>query len=127
MPNPRGQGGFKKGESGNPGGRPGEKLFRAALLAEIAKGGNNQMALRKVARALLNKGCSGDVSAIRELANRLDGPPEATSDFSVSAGTGTEDEISIKVSFVQPPRYTEDEERGGRHRVNGVRPFRCLV
>ena len=99
MPNPGGKGGFKKGQSGNPGGRPKEKPFREALLAEIAKGGDDLKGLRKVARGLLHKSGSGDISAIRELANRLDGPPEATLDFSASAGTGTEDEVSIKVSF----------------------------
>jgi hypothetical protein len=110
MPNPGGKGGFKKGQSGNPGGRPKDKLFRAALVEEITKGGDDMPTLRKVVRALLHKSGSGDISAIRELANRLDGPPEAPPDFSVSAGTGIEDEVSIKVSFVQPPRYTEDEE-----------------
>jgi hypothetical protein len=87
MPNPRGKGGFKKGQSGNPGGRPREKPFREALLAEITKGRDDLMALRKVARALLHKSGSGDIPAIRELANRLDGPPEATPDGSHSADT----------------------------------------
>jgi hypothetical protein len=109
MPNPRGKGGFKTGESGNPGGRPRAKPFRAALLAEIAKGGDDPMALRKVARALLRKGSSGDVSAIRELANRLDGPPEALPDFFVSADSAGK-MTSLQVSFVSPPRYPEHEE-----------------
>jgi hypothetical protein len=107
MPNPRGKGGFKKGQSGNPGGRPREKPFRDALLMEIAKGRDNLTVLRKVARALVRKGCKEDVAAIREIANRLDGPPEAPSDVSVSVGGRT---TAIEVTFVEPSRCADEDE-----------------
>ena len=67
---------FQQGQSGNPGGRPKSKPFKEALLIEAlaaergdaceAKPGS----LRWNARQLLNQ---GDVSSIRELADRLDG------------------------------------------------------
>lgn len=40
---------------------------------EIAAAGDDNKALRKVARALLDKAATGDVGAIREIADRLDG------------------------------------------------------
>jgi hypothetical protein len=67
---------FKPGQSGNPGGRPKEKPFREALMMEAlaAEKGHGCEALpgslRWNARQLLER---GDVAAIRELADRLDG------------------------------------------------------
>lgn len=67
---------FEAGKSGNPGGRPKSKPFKEALLMEalsaergekcIAKRGS----LRWNARQLLEL---GEVPAIREIADRLDG------------------------------------------------------
>jgi hypothetical protein len=66
-PNPTGKGGFKKGQSGNPGGRPKElreiqTLAReygvAAIkaLASIAEGGKSESARIAAATALLDRG-----------------------------------------------------------------------
>ena len=40
---------------------------------EIAAAGEDHKALRKVARALLTKAAAGDVHAIREIGDRMDG------------------------------------------------------
>lgn len=64
---------FQKGKSGNPGGGWADKPFRDALRMEIAQAGPNLKALRRVAVALLDKAAEGDVAAIREIADRLDG------------------------------------------------------
>lgn len=64
---------YKKGQSGNPGGRAREKPFLAALNMEIAKRGADRKALRKVAAALLEKAEAGDMAAINALMDRLDG------------------------------------------------------
>ena len=66
---------FKKGQSGNPGGRAKEKPFADALRMEIAAAGEDHKALRSVARALIKNAEGGDIRAIRELADRLDGKP----------------------------------------------------
>jgi Family of unknown function (DUF5681) len=67
---------WKPGQSGNPGGRPKEKPFRDALrmealaLARGEKANHPAGSLRANAQLLLLK---GEVSAIREIADRLDG------------------------------------------------------
>lgn len=67
---------FQPGKSGNPGGRPKSKPFKECLLqeAELAAQGEPCKAfkgsLRWNARQLLEK---GDVPAIKEIADRLDG------------------------------------------------------
>ncbi|MBB3411224.1 hypothetical protein FHT87_005177 [Rhizobium sp. BK316] len=67
---------FEAGKSGNPGGRPKSKPFKEALLMEAlsAERGDKCVAkkgsLRWNARQLLEK---GEVSAIKEIADRLDG------------------------------------------------------
>lgn len=67
---------FKPGQSGNPGGRPKSKPFKEALMIEAlaAERGEKCFAkkgsLRWNARQLLNL---GEVPAIKEIADRLDG------------------------------------------------------
>jgi hypothetical protein len=50
-----------------------DKPFRDALRMEIDHAGTNHKALRRVARALIERAAEGDVAAIREVADRLDG------------------------------------------------------
>lgn len=67
---------FEAGQSGNPGGRPKHKPFREALMMEALAAEKGEAceakkgSLRWNARQLLEQ---GDVSAIREIADRLDG------------------------------------------------------
>jgi hypothetical protein len=64
---------WKPGASGNPGGTRRTKPFYEALRLEIAAAGEDHKALRRIARALLDKAASGDTAAITALADRLDG------------------------------------------------------
>lgn len=57
----------------NPRGQQRDKPFRDALRMEIAAAGEDHKALRAVARALIAKASEGDVPAVRELGDRLDG------------------------------------------------------
>ena len=61
------------GQSGNPGGRVKEKPFRDALKLAISEADGDAKKLRRVAQALVQKGIEGDVPAIKEIADRLDG------------------------------------------------------
>ena len=57
----------------NPGGRPKEKPFREALLMELKSAGEDHKTLRRIARAVISKAEDGDIQAIKEIADRLDG------------------------------------------------------
>lgn len=71
-------------------GRRQEKPFRDALRMELAAAGDDHKALRRVAAALLEKAFAGEVKAIKELADRIDGKvPQAI--------VGDDDEAAISV------------------------------
>ena len=57
----------------NSGRRNTEKPFRDALRMQILAAGDDHKALRSVAQALLDKAMEGDMQAIKELADRMDG------------------------------------------------------
>lgn len=54
-------------------GRKQEKPFRDALRMELAAVGEDSKALRLIAAALISKASEGDMQAIKELADRIDG------------------------------------------------------
>lgn len=61
---------------GRPAGSPNkDKPFRDALRMEITEAGEDKRRLRKIAAALLDKAETGDVAAIKEVGDRLDGKP----------------------------------------------------
>lgn len=68
---------FEAGKSGNPeGGKPGPKkgkLFKDALSIAIHRTDGDKTKLAQLAEALVEKAISGDVPAIKEVADRLDG------------------------------------------------------
>lgn len=58
-----------------PGNKNGARPFAAALKHAIADAGTDRAALIEIAKALLAKAMDGDLAAIREVADRLDGKP----------------------------------------------------
>lgn len=68
MPNLENLTPWKPGQSGNPGGRPKTKQVRNALQKLV-----DELGLEQATRAIYAKACDGDVSAFREIADRLDG------------------------------------------------------
>ena len=93
---------FEKGQSGNPGGRQkGEKIWRDALRRALARREEDDpQALEKLADTLVSMAADGDIQALRELADRLDGKPKQQTEI-----TGGEDAdgnaipASINVNF----------------------------
>jgi len=68
---------FAKGTSGNPGGRPKELIWRDAIhraVKRVAEDGD-QKQLDRLADQLVAAGLEGDISALREIGDRLDGKP----------------------------------------------------
>jgi hypothetical protein len=59
----------------NPRGQQRDKPYRDALRMELAAAGEDQRELRAIARAHIRAAAGGDMSAIKELADRLDGKP----------------------------------------------------
>lgn len=54
-------------------GRRQEKPFRDALRMELLAAGEDHKALRLIAKALISKAQDGDMQAVKELADRIDG------------------------------------------------------
>ena len=67
---------FEEGKTGNPNGRPKSvKQFKDALNIAIKRTDGDKTMLAKIAEALVDKAIAGDVPAIREIGDRLDGKP----------------------------------------------------
>ncbi len=85
---------FKPGQSGNPSGRPKSKPFADALKAALKAAGDDSKALEAVASALVTKANTGDVAAIKEIADRLDGK------VAQAIIGGEEEDPEIRVSWL---------------------------
>lgn len=71
-----------KGRSGTN--RSKDKPFVDALRMEIAEAGSNHKRLRAIARKLLEKAEEGDMQAIAQVADRLDGKPAQESTIDIT-------------------------------------------
>lgn len=78
---------FKPGQSGNMAGNPNPKLWQQAIKRAIVRSGKDKIdysALDEVADALLMSAKSGDIAAMKELGDRLDGKANQSVDMNVS-------------------------------------------
>jgi hypothetical protein len=65
---------FKPGQSGNPGGLRKHKEFANALRMELAALDHDDLqGMRKVAASLIREALKGNITAVKEIADRLDG------------------------------------------------------
>jgi hypothetical protein len=64
---------FQPGQSGNPNGRPKSKPFKQALQKALRAAEDDSEMMARIALALVTKASEGDVPAIKEIADRLDG------------------------------------------------------
>lgn len=88
---------FEPGQSGNPSGHAPKKIWIAALNRAIAQDDGKK--LRAAAEKLLELAADGDVSAIKELGDRLDGK-------AIQALVGADDGPLI----VQVVRYAQEDK-----------------
>lgn len=72
---------FQKGKSGNPAGTRKQKLAFEALSMEVA---SDPKRMRKIARKLLDEAESGNMVAIKEVFDRLDGKPQQSVELDVN-------------------------------------------
>ncbi len=75
---------FKKGETGNPSGRPKLTKLTEALreqLAETSPDAPEETIAEQIARALISEAKIGNVQAIREIGDRTEGKPKQAIDL----------------------------------------------
>jgi hypothetical protein len=101
----------------------GEKAFKQALLQELnevweAPDGTRQKRLRLVAMALINKAIGGDVMAIRELIDRVDGKPAQAVALGAGEEAGEPLQIVIKQMVDTSGKPLPPEERGTDRRAS---------
>lgn len=79
---------WKPGQSGNPQGRIGDKPWREALRRALAraagKNGGVAEGLDSIATAVVSLAQQGDMQAIKEIADRLDGKAAQSLDVNMS-------------------------------------------
>lgn len=68
---------WAKGQSGNPKGRISDKLWRDAIMRAVKRraSGQDPRALDKLADKVVALGLDGDMQAIKEIGDRIDGKP----------------------------------------------------
>ena len=99
---------FQVGQVGNPGGKHKEKVWRAALDRAFkrrdagAKDGD-PLALEKLADAVISAAMMGDMSAVKEIADRLDGKVAQTTILQGDEDGGAVRLTAIERTVVYPP------------------------
>ena len=86
---------FKKGQSGNPNGRPKMPDLKEAISKILSEEKNGQSALEAVLIALFNRALKGDVRAAQELLDRGFGKSQQNIDLSTLGQP-----LSINVNFM---------------------------
>lgn len=96
---------FRKGQSGNPGGRSKDRAWRDALRLAVNRltEDGEQKLLNVIAEKLVALALEGNLAAIREIADRLDGKPiQAVSlDADIEVGnleSLSEDELNRRIA-----------------------------
>lgn len=110
---------FEAGQSGNPNGTPGPKkikLFKDALQLSIKRADGDKCKLGRIADALVEKAIAGDVPAIKEIADRLDGkvsqPLSGDEENPVTfAFAGLKDAVAKKLAGLVEPDSETDVRR----------------
>jgi hypothetical protein len=75
---------FVKGQSGNPGGRLTDKPWAEALrIAVSCQGSDGKRRLRNIAEKCVSAAENGDMQAMKEIGDRLDGKPKQESTVTV--------------------------------------------
>jgi hypothetical protein len=67
----------------HPRGQQRDKPYREALRLELAAAGEDMKKLREIARVHIKKAANGDMQAIKEMADRLDGKPAQMLEHSI--------------------------------------------
>ncbi len=88
---------FKKGQSGNPGGRPKSKPFTDALRLAVHEADGDATKLRRIAAKLTEMAMDGDIQAIREIVDRIEGKPHQSMDVNDNRSELSEQERGARL------------------------------
>lgn len=77
---------FEKGNRANPGGRPKTKLWADALRVSVLDAKDDKQKLRTIAEKVVDEAMQGNMSAVKEIGDRLDGKPAQTHEGSGDDG-----------------------------------------
>jgi hypothetical protein len=96
----------------NPRGQQRDKMYREALRLELAElgDGSGLKKLRQIARIHIEQASAGDMQAIKELADRLDGRPAQSLEHVGEGGTPIERIVHEIVYLSGTP--VEDDDAG---------------
>ncbi len=103
---------FQPGQSGNPGGRPKKTPLTDALRALLEKAAPGALKdkdyARAIAEALARRAARGDVSAIREVCDRVEGKPKQAVELAVGFSNLTDEELDACLAKleVKPSKET---------------------
>lgn len=114
---------FRKGQSGNPGGRAKARPAKTALMMELSSAGDNVKELREIMRQVIEQAKAGEAWAVQFIADRLDGKPSQQVDLNVEDGRDFEDQdelvaralelqaISVEVKPLPTPTHDVGEDK----------------
>src|SRR6516225_9822469 len=90
-----------------------DKLYREALRIELAAAGEDLKELREIAKAHIAKCKEGDMQAIKELADRLDGKPTQMLEQAVPENSDRLSSITWRIVHVNatPEELDAENER----------------
>jgi hypothetical protein len=114
---------FKKGETGNPGGRPKEKAFTDALRLELLRESKDKRKkLNVIAEKLVECAMNGESWAIQQVADRLDGKPAqeatVTIDDKRDAADWSREELVAFLSNARADSARAAEAKGRGRKLN---------
>lgn len=75
---------FEKGNRANPGGRPKSKPWTDALMLAASRKDGDTTKLHKIAAKTVEMALGGDMAAIKEFGDRIEGKPAQTTDLNVN-------------------------------------------
>jgi hypothetical protein len=97
-----------------PRGQQRDKLYREALRLELAAAGEDLKKLREIAKVHIEKAAAGDMQAIKELADRLDGRPAQMLEHSDPSGAPImRRELTYKIVHVTKTQEQIDSDHPG--------------
>src|SRR5262249_16766536 len=92
-----------------PRGQQRDKPYREALRMELAAAGADMKKLREIARMHIARCEAGDMQAIKELADRLDGRPAQSLEHS-GPGSSPIEKIVREIVYIAPPKGNKADE-----------------